>query len=147
MQLYRGRNSRYAPEHTGRIRLCKATFYRDVDPSLPAIRDEQEGETRIQAQGSVEREGSELSDTTLTISLDDGKVSGVARLERGQTSATLEQNLHAEVRPVPYICCRCSTAARISPAFYAVQSSLGGNSGIPVRPQPGDRCSVADPER
>ncbi len=26
MQLYRGWNSRYAPEHTGRIRLCKATF-------------------------------------------------------------------------------------------------------------------------
>ena len=91
--LYRGWNPRYAPEHTGRIRLCKATFYRDVDPSLPAIRDEQEGETRIQAQGSVEREGSELSDTTLTVMGDDGKLSGVARLERGQTSATFEQNL------------------------------------------------------
>ena len=52
--------------------------------------------------GSVEREGSELSDTTLTVTGDDGKLSGVARLERGQTSATFEQNLHAEVRPVPY---------------------------------------------
>ena len=105
MQLYRGWYSRYAPEHTGRIRVCKATFYRDVDPSLPAIRDEQEGETRVQAQGSVEREGSELSDTTLTVMGDDGELSGVARLERGQTSATFEQNLHAEVRPVPYISC------------------------------------------
>ena len=105
MQLYRGWNSRYAPEHTGRIRLCKATFYRDVDPSLPAIRDEQEGEVRVLAQGSVEREGPELSDMTLTIALDDGKVSGVACLERGQTRATLIQNLHTEVRPVPYIFC------------------------------------------
>ena len=105
MQLFRGWNSRYAPEHTGRIRLCKATFYRDVDPSLPAIRDEQEGETRVQAQGSVEREGPVLSNTTLTLIGDDGRVSGVARLERGKTKATLEQNLHVEVRPVPYIFC------------------------------------------
>ncbi len=105
MQLYRGWNSCYAPERTGRIRLCKATFYRDVDPSLPAIRDEQEGETRVQAQGSVEREGPALSDTTLTVVGDDGRVSGVAHLGRGQTRATFAQNLHVEVRPVPYIFC------------------------------------------
>ena len=105
MQLYRGWNARYAPEHTGRIRLCKATFYRDIDPSQPAIHDEQEGETRVLAQGSVTRNGSELPEMTLTTELDDGKVSGVAHLKRGQTKATLEQNLHAEVQPVPYIFC------------------------------------------
>ncbi len=42
---------------------------------------------------------------TVTVMGDDGKVSGVTRLKPGQTKATLEQNLHAEVRPVPYIFC------------------------------------------
>lgn len=89
----------------GGIRLCKATFYRDIDPSLPTIPDEQEGDTRVTAQGSVKRDGSELSDMTLTVHGNDGKVSGVTHLKRGETKATIEQNLHVEVRPVPYIFC------------------------------------------
>ena len=105
MQLYRGWNSRYAPEHTGRIRLCKATFYRDIDPSLPAIRDKREGETRVTAEGSVKRDGSELSDMTFTMMGDDGTVFSVAHLKHGQKKAVFEQNLHVEVRPVPYIFC------------------------------------------
>ena len=32
----------------------------------------------------------------------------------------------------PSLCCRCSTAARISSVFHAVQSLLGGNPGTPV---------------
>ena len=43
MEPTRGWNSRYARENTGRIRLCKARFYWDIEGSSPGIRDAKGG--------------------------------------------------------------------------------------------------------
>ena len=105
MELIRGWNARYAPGKTGRIRLCKATYYRDVDVSGPGIRDEKEGETRLAAEGTVTREGRGLlPEMTVAISDDDGVV-GVAHLESDSSRATFSQDVRIEVNPVPYIFC------------------------------------------
>ena len=54
MELFRGWNSCHAPVKTGQIRLCKATYYRDVDVTSPGNRDEKEGETRVLAEAGLE---------------------------------------------------------------------------------------------
>ena len=107
MELFRGYNSRHAPDKTGQVRLCKATFFRDVDVANPGNRDEKEGETRILTEGTVTREddgGFGLGETTLTIE-EDGEVTGVAHLERGSKGTTFKKELRTEVHPVPYIFC------------------------------------------
>ena len=105
MKLIRGWNARFAPEKTGRIRLCKASYYHDIDVSGLGIRDEKEGETRVTVEGRVtrEREGL-LPEMTVTVSDDEGVV-GVARLERDSTRATYRHDVRIEVNLVPYIFC------------------------------------------
>ena len=108
MVLIRAWNSHYAPEKTGQIRLCKATFYRDIDAIHTGIRDEKEGETRLRVEGSITREGENnlcLPETTVTIAMNDGEIVGTAHLERGSNRATFKQELRTEVHPVPYIFC------------------------------------------
>ena len=108
MELIRAWNSQFAPEKTGQIRLCKATFYRDIDTIHPGIRDEKEGETRLRVEGSITREGENslcLPETTVTIAMNDGEIVGTAHLERGSNRTTFKQELRTEVRPVPYIYC------------------------------------------
>lgn len=108
MELIRGWNSKYIPEKTGRIRLCKATYYHDVDTLFTGIRDEKEGETRLSAETTVTRDGEDdllLPETTVTVAFDDDEVIGTARLERGSKRATFRHEFRAEVHPVPYIFC------------------------------------------
>ena len=105
MELVRGCNARYAPEKTGRIRLCKASYYHDIEVAGPGIRDEKEGETRVAAEGRVSREGEGLlPEMTVTISDDEGVV-GVAHLESESTRATFRQDVRIGVNVVPYIFC------------------------------------------
>ena len=104
MQLIRGWNSLYAPEKTGQIRLCKATYYRDIEVSGPGIRDEKEGETRVTAVGTVTREGEQLPEMTVTIA-DDDDVVRIAHMESGNKRATFDQQLRMEIDVVPYIFC------------------------------------------
>ena len=104
MELFRGYNSCHAPERTGQVRLCMATFYRDVDVARPGNRDAKEGETRVLAEGRIRRDGDFLPETTISIELGD-EVSGVAHLEEGDRGATFKHELHTEVHPIPYIFC------------------------------------------
>ena len=104
MKLFRAWNSCHVPEKTGRVRLCKATFYRDTDVRSPGNCDEKEGETRVLVQGSIRRYGDLLPETTLSIELGD-EVSGVAHLEDGVTDTTFKHELRTEIHPVPYIFC------------------------------------------
>ena len=107
MELFRGWESQYAPEKTGRIRLSKATFYRDIDTPVSGIRDEKEGETRVGMEGRVTREGEDapfgLPEMTFTI-VEDGEET-VAHLKEGSKTATYRQELRTEIHPVPYVFC------------------------------------------
>ena len=89
----------------GRIRLSKASYYREIEVSGSGIRDEKEGEIRVAAEGSVTREGEGvLPEMTVTIS-DGEEVVGVGHLESESTRATFRQDVRIEVNLVPYIFC------------------------------------------
>ena len=124
MELIRAWNPQYAPEKTGQIRLCKATFYRDIYTNHPGIRDEKEGKTRLRVEGSITREGEDslgLPETTVTIAMNDGGIVGTAHLERGSNRATFKQELRTEVLPVPYVFC-----ASRKPESTGEESALKG---------------------
>ena len=103
----RGWKSKDIPEKTGQIRLCKATVYRDIDTSIPGIRDDKEGETRLLFEGTVTRRGEDnwLPEMTVEIALDDDAVYGTAHLEEGSSRASLKHEVRTEIYPVPYIFC------------------------------------------
>ncbi|MCY4588676.1 MAG: hypothetical protein OXB98_21855 [Bryobacterales bacterium] len=108
MELIRGCDSQFAPEKTGQIRLCKATFYRDIDVANLGIRDEKEGETRLLAEGTITREAKDdllLPETAVTIAMSDSEVVGTAHLKEGSKRATFKHELRTEVHPIPYIFC------------------------------------------
>ena len=105
MELVRGWESRFASENTGRIRLRKATFYRDVELSGTGVRDEKEGTARVLATSSVSRDGDLLSDTTLELHLNGGEDPSIVHLPRGVRRASFQQIVPVDLHPVPHLFC------------------------------------------
>ena len=52
MEVIRGWEAKHAPETAGRIRLSKATRYRDIETSIPSIPGDKDGETRLRVEGA-----------------------------------------------------------------------------------------------
>ena len=110
MELVRGWESRFSPAKTGRIRLRKATYYRDVELPGTGVRDEKEGKTRILATSSVSREatsgGLDLpTDVTMKLQLNNGEDPTIVHLPRGEREVSFKQIVPVDVNPIPYIFC------------------------------------------